>query len=179
MNKLKKLYRDFFGLNEQGVTKHPVVPGLDKNDEARLKAYNKQLAITQQLMSKMATEDIDTDQKEIDEAQLINNITDYRGGVEYVLRDPAEAESVAAEIQQWVEKKGFTVVKKEISPSGKVGYFYFRLGQDPAAESQKIQGYIAQKPEIKHFRFNVKGEQAPAEQPVRKRPVRKNPNINI
>lgn len=114
--------------------------------------------------------------EDVNEAQLINNITDYRGGVEYVLRDPAEAESVAQEIQQWAEKKGFTVVSKKISASGKVGYFYFRLGQDPALESQKIQGYVAQKPEVKHFRFNVRGEQTPQPQrPTRRR----NPNINI
>ena len=100
----------------------------------------------------------------VDEAQLINHMTDYKGGVEYVLRDPSEAQSVSDEIRQWAEKKGFTVVKQITSPSGKVGYFYFRLGQDPALESQKIQGYIAQKPEVKHFRFNIKGQkQAPAE----------------
>ena len=98
----------------------------------------------------------------VDEARLVNNITDYRGGIEYVLRDPATAQSVAEEIKQWSEKKGFTVVKQTISKSGNVGYFYFRLGQDPALESQKIQGYLAQKPELKHFRFKVRGEQAPA-----------------
>ena len=48
------------------------------------------------------------------------------------------------------------VIKKTLSPSGKIGYFYFRLGQDPALESQKLQGYLAQKPELKHFRFNVR-----------------------
>jgi hypothetical protein len=112
----------------------------------------------------------------VDEAQLVNNITDYRGGVEYVLRDPAEAEAVANEIRQWTQKKGFTIVKQDISASGKVGYFYFRLGEDPALESQKIQGYIAQKPEIKHFRFNVRGEQKTQEP---RKPLRKNPNINI
>jgi hypothetical protein len=120
MNKIKKLYKEFFGIRES------VNPDED-----------------------------------LDEARLINNITDYRGGVEYVLRDPAEAKSVAAEIQEWSTKKGFTIVKHTISPSGKVGYFYFRLGQDPARESQRIQGYIAQKPEIKHFRFNVRVEKQP------------------
>ena len=118
------------------------------------------------------------EEEDIDEARLVNNITDYRGGVEYVLRNPEEAESVAAEIQQWAEKKGFTVVTKKISQSGKVGYFYFRLGQDPALESQKIQGYVAQKPEIKHFRFNVRGEQTTKPQ-MRKPAVKRNPNINI
>ena len=125
MNKIKKLYKEFFGLQES------VNPDED-----------------------------------LEEARLINNITDYRGGVEYVLRDPAEAKSVATEIQEWATKKGFTIVKHTISSSGKVGYFYFRLGQDPARESQRIQGYIAQKPEIKHFRFNVRAEQQPTQQPT-------------
>ena len=174
MNKLKKLYRDFFGLKEAITTKHPVVPGLDPKDTANLANYNKELKKTQDLMKGMTSEEI-----EIDEAQLINNITDYRGGVEYVLRDPATAQSVASEIRQWAEKKGFTVVTSKISKSGKVGYMYFRLGEDPALESQKIQGYIAQKPEVKHFRFNVRGEQASTpETPVRS-VRRRNPNINI
>lgn len=174
MNKLKKLYRDFFGLQEAAVTKHPVVPGLDPKDTMNLANYNKELKKTQDLMKGMTSEET-----EIDEAQLVNNITDYRGGVEYVLRDPSEAQAVASEIRQWSEKKGFTIVTSKISKSGKVGYFYFRLGQDPALESQKIQGYIAQKPEVKHFRFNVRGEQAPApEAPVRA-VRRRNPNINI
>ena len=68
------------------------------------------------------------------------------------------AKQTAQEIQEWAERKGFTIIKKSISASGKVGYFYFRLGQDPALESQKLQGYLAQKPELKHFRFNVKNE---------------------
>lgn len=175
MNKLKKLYRDFFGLKEQTTPSTTSQPQLSVAP-AKLNDPNVQKQIKQGIKVRV--------EGEIDEAQLVNNITDYRGGVEYVLRDPAEAEAVANEIQQWVEKKGFTVVKKEISSSGKVGYFYFRLGQDPAAESQKIQGYIAQKPEIKHFRFNVKGEQTPEqpaeiEAPIRKRSIRKNPNINI
>ena len=94
--------------------------------------------------------------QDIEEAQLINNLTDYRGGVEYIVRDPSEAASVAEEIKQWTQRKGFTIIKHSISKSGKIGYFYFRLGEDPALESQKIQGYFAQKPELKHFRFNVK-----------------------
>lgn len=168
MNKIKKLYKEFFGLQEQAIKKHPVVPGIDPKDTLNLVNYNKELKKTQDLMKGMTSE-----QSEIDEAQLTNHMTDYRGGVEYVLRDPSEAESVAAEIQQWSEKKGFTVVSKKISGSGKVGYFYFRLGEDPARESQKIQGYISQKPEIKHFRFNVRGEAqaAPTQAPRQQRPA--------
>jgi hypothetical protein len=106
-------------------------------------------------------------QKEIDEAQLVNNLTDYRGGIEYVVRDPQTAQSVLSEIRQWSEKKGFTIIKSMISKTGRIGYIYYRLGEDPALESQKLQGYLAQKPELKHFRFYVRGEQPkqPTQQP--------------
>jgi hypothetical protein len=154
MNKLKKLYRDFFGLAEQAN------PSIKFTDDDVKRAKEMETAI-KGMTSALKME------AEIDEAQLVNNITDYRGGVEYVLRDPAFAQQVASEIQEWSEKKGFTVVKRTISKTGKIGYFYFRLGNDPALESQRIQGYIAQKPEIKHFRFNVRGQKsAPAPQPV-------------
>ena len=168
MNKLKKLYRDFFGLTEQTTTQTQlsVAP-------AKLNDPNVQKQIKQGVKVRV--------EGDLDEAQLINNITDYRGGVEYVLRDPADAKAVATEIRQWTEKKGFTIVKQDISASGRIGYFYFRLGQDPALESQKIQGYIAQKPEIKHFRFKVRGEREASVEPVAepKRIIRRNPNINI
>lgn len=154
MNALKKLYRDFFGLTEQTKTKQnpndiEIAAGAVK-DPAVFKAAQ------DQAKKSGGNIRITANEAEIDEAQLINNITDYRGGVEYVLRDPSESESVANEIREWATNKGFTVINHEISPSGKIGYFYFRLGDDPARESQRIQGYIAQKPEIKHFRFNVK-----------------------
>ena len=145
MSKFKKLYRDFFGLREQADKTN-----LPTNPE-QLAAYNKELEKTKELMQSMTESDLD-------EAQLVNNLTDYRGGIEYVLRDPANAQAVAQEIQEWAERKGFTIIKKTLSPSGKIGYFYFRLGQDPALESQKLQGYLAQKPELKHFRFNVKNQ---------------------
>jgi hypothetical protein len=115
-------------------------------------------------------------QKEIDEAQLVNNLTDYRGGIEYVVRDPQTAQSVLDEIRQWSEKKGFTIIKSMISKTGRIGYIYYRLGEDPALESQKLQGYLAQKPELKHFRFHVRGEQ-PTQQTT-PTPTR-NPQQNI
>ena len=135
------MYRDFFGLKEEATS--PVSVSPDKLNDP-----NVQSAIKNGVQVRV--------EGEIDEAQLVNNLTDYRGGVEYVLRDPATAQSVAQEIQEWAERKGFTVIKKVLSPTGKIGYFYFRLGQDPALESQKLQGYLAQKPELKHFRFNVR-----------------------
>jgi hypothetical protein len=145
MSKFKKLYREFFGLKEQ------TQPTQDSNisvSPEKLNDPNVQGAIKKGIKVRV--------EGEIDEAQLVNNLTDYQGGIEYVLRDPANAQSVSQEIQEWAERKGFTVIKKTLSPSGKIGYFYFRLGQDPALESQKLQGYLAQKPELKHFRFNVR-----------------------
>jgi len=161
MNKLKKLYRDFFGLTE-AVSPTSNIPKILPAGE-----IEKSVQAVQKYGKAMKDAGLIETEEMVDEAQLINNIIDYRGGVEYVLRNPAEAESVATEIREWATKKGFTVVKHTRSASGKVGYFYFRLGQDPARESQRIQGYIAQKPEIKHFRFNVRGEKkaAPAPQP--------------
>lgn len=145
MKSLKKIYRDFFGLNEQTAGK------IETDDPKQAEEMAKKGMNVKLVKPGMATEEVD-----LEEAQLVNNLVDYRGGVEYVLRDPATAEQTAHEIQDWAERKGFTVVKKIISPSKTVGYFYFRLGQDPAIESQKLQGYLAQKPELKHFRFNVR-----------------------
>ena len=148
MNKLRKVYRDFFGLQENSDLNAKL-----PTDPQQLATYNQELKKTADIMKSMTEADLD-------EAQLVNNLTDYRGGIEYVLRDPATAAQVAQEIQEWAERKGFTVIKKTVSPTGKIGYFYFRLGQDPALESQKLQGYLAQKPELKHFRFNVRQQAA-------------------
>lgn len=154
MNTFKKLYKDFFGIKEaiQPASKLPKILSADEIEKSIP-------AIQKYGQAMKAAGLIETD--EIDEAQLVNNITDYRGGVEYVLRDPANAQSVAQEIEEWTAKKGFTIVSKKLSKTGRVAYFYFRLGQDPALESQKLQGYLAQKPEIKHFRFNVRQQAAP------------------
>lgn len=157
MSKFRKLYKEFFGIKEQTESGTSNIPKFTKDDVQNAK----EMALAMKDMaSAMKMEG------ELDEAQLVNNLTDYQGGVEYVLRDPAIAQSVAQEIQEWAERKGFTVIKKTLSPSGKIGYFYFRLGQDPALESQKLQGYLAQKPELKHFRFNVR--QQASKQPSRK-----------
>ena len=186
MNKFKKLYRDFFGLTEatgkietddpaqaetmakKGMNVKLVKPGMttedldvvghedaDIDNDGKQNTKSDRYLKNRRMARKKAIQEID-----IDEAQLVNNLTDYRGGIEYVLRDPATAQQTAKEIQEWAERKGFTVIKKTISASGKIGYFYFRLGQDPALESQKLQGYLAQKPELKHFRFNVRQQAA-------------------
>jgi hypothetical protein len=135
MKTLKKLYKDFFGLKEQAEKGSISVKDPKQAEDLAKKGL---------------------DVKLVDEAQLINNITDYRGGVEFVLRDPSTAQAVVDDIQQWTAKKGITLVTKKISKSGNVVYMYFRLGQDPSSEAQKIQGYLAQMPELKHFRFNVR-----------------------
>ena len=137
MNNIRKFYKEFFGLREQTKKGSISVEDLAKAEELANKGL---------------------DVKLVDEAQLVNNLTDYAGGIEYVVRDPQTAPSVSQEIKQWAEKKGFTIIKSVLSKTGRVGYIYFRLGQDPALESQKLQGYLAQKPELKHFRFKVRQE---------------------
>ena len=105
----------------------------------------------------------------LDEAQLVNNLTDYNGHIIYRLRDPQEALAVAKEIQRWTTKKGFTIIAHKKSKTGRTGYFYFRIGEDPGSESQKIQGYFAQLPELEKFAFKKPGmtaPQAPVGEPV-------------
>jgi len=158
MNTFRKLYKDFFGLKEQS-TSTSKLPKILPADE-----IEKSMQAVKKYGDAMKDAGL-IENEDLDEAQLINHITDYNGGVEYVLRNPAEAKQVSAEIRDWSEKKGFVVLKQKISANGKIGYFYFKLGQDPALESQRIQGYIAQKPEIKHFRFNVRGQSKPEVSP--------------
>ena len=193
MNMFKKMYRDFFGLNETVLSIDTKKPGYQNafklaKDQA---AKDPKIQIKLEDLDPVGKEDADIDnngkkddaddylknkrnvisknidEEIVDEAQLLNKITDYRGGVEFVLTDPATAQNVFDEIKQFAAKKKIYVIKSKLSGSGKVGYFQFRLGEDPAKESQQIQGYISQKPEIKHFRFNVRGEKpkiAPEEQ---------------
>jgi hypothetical protein len=155
MSNIRKFYKEFFGLREQAGKGSISVKDPAKAEELAKKGL---------------------DVKLVDEAQLVNNLTDYRGGIEYVVRDPQTAQSVLDEIRQWSEKKGFTIIKSMISKTGRIGYVYYRLGEDPALESQKLQGYLAQKPELKHFRFHVRGEQ-PTQQTT-PTPTR-NPQQNI
>jgi hypothetical protein len=165
MSNIKKLYKEFFGyrLNE-AMEDTSVDP---KKIDAANKGFDQLLPKVKELKALMG-------ETEIDEAQLVNYLTDYRGGIEYVVRDPQTAQGVLDEIRQWSEKKGFTIIKSMISKTGRIGYIYYRLGEDPALESQKLQGYLAQKPELKHFRFHVRGEQTtPTPTPTR------NPQQNI
>ena len=148
MSKKRNIYKEFFGLNEQPNSKIPKPEDIKPTIQAVKDLGD-------------AMKDAGLTENELEEAQLINNITDYRGGVQYMLRDAAMAENVANEIKQFAAKKKIYIVKHTQSRSGKGGYFYFRLGEDPAKESQQLQGYLSQKPEIKYFRFKVMPDRQP------------------
>ena len=152
MSKFKKMYKEFFGLKEAiNVTADQL-----KNPDIKAMADdpNKVVNVTEEEL--------------IDEAQLVNNLTDYAGHVIYQLRDPQESMAVAKEIQRWTTKKGFTIIKHEKSKSGRTGYFYFRVGEDPGSESQKIQGYFAQLPELSKFAFKAPRSNDPRRRTNRK-----------
>lgn len=153
MGKISKLYKQFFGLQEQSAvkadpTKDVVISSADAKDPKKVQAAQNILKTTKGR--------IHIEEGELDEAELLNHISDYKGGVEYVVFDPTIAQQVQEEIEQFARKKGIKIIKKDLSGSGKIGYFLFRLGEFPAKESQKIQGYISQMPQVKHFRFNVR-----------------------
>jgi hypothetical protein len=156
MDKVSKLYKQFFSINEQvqkvDKTKDVVISSTVAKDPAKLKVAQDVLKTTK---GRLHIEE----ETELDEAELLNHISDYKGGVEYIAFDPTIAQQVQEEIEQFARKKGIKIIKKDISRSGKIGYFLFRLGEFPAKESQKIQGYISQMPQIKHFRFKVRGQE--------------------
>ena len=153
MSKFKKMYKDFFGLNE----------AMSAEDSEIVKTNMEKIATdAERFKAAMTSEEL------IDEAQLVNNLTDYAGHVIYQLRDPQEAMAVAKEIQRWTTKKGFTIIKHKKSKSGRTGYFYFRVGEDPGSESQKIQGYFAQLPELSKFAFKAPRSNNPRRRPSRK-----------
>jgi hypothetical protein len=156
MGKISKLYKQFFGLSEQSLTKTDptkdvVLSSMDAKDPKKVQAAQNILKTTKGR--------IHIEESELDEAELLNHISDYKGGVEYVVFDPTIAQQVQEEIEQFARKKGIKIIKKDLSGSGKIGYFLFRLGEFPAKESQKIQGYISQMPQVKHFRFNVRNQE--------------------
>jgi len=157
MSKFKKMYKDFFSLKEQTETPDTKIPNVTDDQLDNLKSA------ADIMKSLNANND-----PLLDEAQLVNNLTDYAGHVIYQLRDPQEAMAVAKEIQRWTTKKGFTIIKHEKSKSGRTGYFYFRVGEDPGSESQKIQGYFAQLPELSKFAFKAPRSNNPRRRPSRK-----------
>jgi len=154
MSKIKNMYKSFFGINEAKI--NVSTNNLkDPNIQQLMKDPNAEINIT------------DNTNEELDEAQLINHMTDYKGGVQYMLRDAAMADQVAQEIRNFATKKKIYIITHKKSRDGRFGYFHFRLGDDPAKESQQLQGYISSKPEVKHFRFKLLNE----------KPKRRNPKI--
>ena len=99
--------------------------------------------------------------KSTNEADLINKISDFKGGFLYKLIDPATAGNVKADIQAFLNKKGMYVIKTKFDDAAGKGFFYIRLGEDPAKESQRIQGFISQLPEVEKFKFTLKPIQKP------------------
>lgn len=90
----------------------------------------------------------------LEEAELINKMTDYRGGVVYKLRDPDLYKRVVKTVSEFVKKKKiYMTTAKRLSPT--IGYFYFRVGENFGRESQIIQGYLSQMVEIEKFKFKV------------------------
>lgn len=151
MRQLKKLYKDFFGLTEQTATGAISTKGSVKMPKSA----------KPEDIKKMTDKGVDVklEGQEIDEAQLVNKITDYQGGVQMIFADPATAKQTMLDILGWAKKKGFDIINKEMyttSAGSKAGYIYFRMGEDSYKESQRIQGYISQSPGISKFRFKVK-----------------------
>ena len=52
-------------------------------------------------------------------------------------------------------------VKTKFDDAAGKGFFYVRFGEDPAKESQRIQGFISQLPEVEKFKFTLKPIQKP------------------
>jgi hypothetical protein len=155
MNTFKKLYRDFFGLTE---SKMDAVGKEDSdiNNDGKTNKTDSYLKKRRNAISNAIDEEI------VDEAKLVNGIDEYQGGVMYAIKDPSQAQEVSDDIKQWAEKKGFTIIKRTLSKTGTNGYFYFRLGEDPEKDAQRIQGYFAQRLELTAFKFKVRGEAKPA-----------------
>tara|TARA_R110000751_G_scaffold69250_1_gene140758 strand:- start:347 stop:775 length:429 start_codon:yes stop_codon:yes gene_type:complete len=103
---------------------------------------------------------------ELEEADLLNHMTDYRGGVVYQLHNPATAIDVRKDIQQFAAKKKMHVIKTQFNDVQGLGFFQFRLGEDPGKESQRIQGFISQLPEVARFKFTTgQGQPTQPQQP--------------
>lgn len=100
--------------------------------------------------------------EKIKEAELLNKLADYNGGVVYKLVDPSTHENVKTDIEEFVRKHGIYVVKSKFDTKRGYGYFYFRIGEDPAKESQRIQGFLSQLPEVSKFKFTTLNAAEPA-----------------
>ena len=94
MSKFKNMYKEFFGLKEQSDSKIPNPEEIEASTDAIVNLGN--------AMKKFGLNA--NNDPLLDEAQLVNNLSDYNGHVMYQLRDPQEANPVAKEIQRWTTK---------------------------------------------------------------------------
>jgi hypothetical protein len=182
MNKYRNTYKEFFGLTEQEETKK-VIPNAEEIEDTTAAIEKLGDAMKDAGLSESDRVECSNckgggcdhcdgtgyheSESNLTEAELINKMRDYKGGVEYVIYDPSLAPAVQKNIDNWATKKGFDIIKKEMSPSGKIGYFYFRLGDDQFTEAKKIQGYISQLAQIKHFRFNIRQKKQKINKPLK------------
>ena len=134
MSKFDNMYKDFFGLKK-------INEAIEFDDPKKAAEF--------------AKENPEAPVK-VTEADLLNKISDYKGGVLYKLFDPATAGNVKADIQAFLNKKGMHVIKTKFDDANGKGFFYIRLGEDPAKESQRVQGFISQLPEVEKFAFTTK-----------------------
>ncbi len=102
----------------------------------------------------------------LEEADLVNKISDYRGGVVYKLHDPRTGADVKKDIAQFAAKKKMHIIRTQFDDAKGIGFFHFRLGEDPGKESQRIQGFISQLPEVKVFKFTIGQQQRPEKSPI-------------
>ena len=66
---------------------------------------------------------------------------------------------------QFAAKKKMHIIKTKFNDAAGKGFFYFRLGEDPGKESQRIQGFISQLPEVSRFKFTTLKQPNPTEAP--------------
>jgi hypothetical protein len=105
------MYHDFFGLKEQ--TTSNMRGKVTDDDIENLEDYNTELEKTAELQKQIMGENNPLVFEELDEAQLVNNMTDYRGGIQYKLRDPAMSQNVAQEIKLKIllQRKKYILLK--------------------------------------------------------------------
>ena len=97
----------------------------------------------------------DKDGVSIEEARLTNKITDYKGGVLYQLSDPSTYENVRSDIERFANEKGLRVIQNKFDSTKGTGYMRFTQSEDIGKDSQRIQGFISQLPEVLKFKFKV------------------------
>mgnify|MGYP001220882226 CR=1 FL=1 len=135
MSNIDDMYKDFFGLKK--INEAQIETDIDNLDAVKQKAGPEDKI------------------KVVKEADLVNKISDYRGGVVYKLHDPRTGADVKQDIAQFAAKKKMHIIRTQFNDAKGLGFFHFRLGEDPGKESQRIQGFISQLPEVKVFKFTI------------------------